>query len=446
MFDVFIMDMGGHDDNVEYLRSRLPHAKILRWTNHLHAIRRAMQNCRTRYGWILSSCIDYSNFDLLWEPTPWQNHQIHCWPSGNQRFGDTFLIPAQHWRQQQSAMERLEDFRDVNFEHHSLTRLPWQRIDYRHATVPEILSQTTCHTPYVFFSNQPTAEYDHDPWLWREQPVISLSTDNGCSLIPRQAHGMIKQQVYDYAYLEKKKSLQSEPLDIVFISNGEHGAEHHYEYLVWAVQQHYYETENRIHRVDGVKGRVACYQAAARMSKTDWFLAVFAKLMVNEDFDWTWQPDRWQEAKHYIFHAYNPVNHLTYGHQAMIAYNRRLVLENTGRGLDFTLDQPHEVVPIVSGTAYYDNDPWVCWRTAFRETIKLRHSLPDVESEYRLEQWLSCGDGPNGHWSTKGASDAVKYYDRVSGDFDELRKSYEWAWLASYAMMLHPQLFTQSKT
>jgi hypothetical protein len=240
--------------------------------------------------------------------------------------------------------------------------------------------------------------------------------------------------------------LKDDPLDIVFISNGEHGADHHYEYLQWAVQQQCHDKGNRIHRVDKVKGRVACYQAAARTSKTDWFLAVFAKLQVNQDFDWTWQPDRLQEAKHYIFHAYNPVNHLTYGHQAMIAYNRRLVLENTGKGLDFTLDQLHEVIPIVSGTAYYDNDPWTCWRTAFREVLKLRHSLPDVENEYRLGEWLTKGEGVNGHWSVIGAEDAVTYYEQVKGDFAELKKSYEWEWLASYAMMLHPTLFTHSKT
>jgi hypothetical protein len=173
---------------------------------------------------------------------------------------------------------------------------------------------------------------------------------------------------------------------------------------------------------------------------------VFAKLQVNEDFDWSWQPDRMQEAKHYIFHAYNPVNNLVYGHQAMIAYNVKLVMANPGLGLDFTLDDPHEVVPIVSGTAYYDNDPWTCWRTAFRECIKLRHSLPDVENEYRLGEWLSRGDGANGVWSLRGAQDAVSYYDRVDGNFAELKKTYEWSWLAAYAMMIHPELVAQSRT
>jgi hypothetical protein len=120
----------------------------------------------------------------------------------------------------------------------------------------------------------------------------------------------------------------------------------------------------------------------------------------------------------------------------MIAYNKKLVLENNGLGLDFTLDQPHEVVPILSGTAWYTDSSWMAWRTAFREVIKLRASLPDVESEYRLRKWLdSNSDEADPQWSRLGAEDAVEYYDAVAGDFTELRKSYDWSWLASYAFM-----------
>ncbi len=70
-----------------------------------------------------------------------------------------------------------------------------------------------------------------------------------------------------------------------------------------------------------------------------------------------------------------------------------------------------------------------------REALKLRASLPDVENEYRLKVWLKEDSGAiaNGHWSSKGAQDAVEYYEEVKGDPTELRKSYEWAWLASYA-------------
>ena len=155
-----------------------------------------------------------------------------------------------------------------------------------------------------------------------------------------------------------------------------------------------------------------------------------------------------QQPKHYIFHAENPVNGLVYGHQAMIAYNRKLVLENTGQGLDFTLDQAHEVVPMLSGTARYADDPWMAWRTAFRECIKLRLSLPDVENEYRLEQWMnSVGSTTISHWSQQGAQDAAEYYEQVEGNFAELKKSYDWDWLVTYLQHKHnltpDQLCTQ---
>jgi hypothetical protein len=81
----------------------------------------------------------------------------------------------------------------------------------------------------------------------------------------------------------------------------------------------------------------------------------------------------------------------------------------------------------------------VAWRTAFREVLKLQASLPDVENEYRLSQWLSTNPGSsqivNEEWSRWGAEDAVEYYNEVNGDFDALKKSYEWSWLASYAFM-----------
>jgi hypothetical protein len=186
----------------------------------------------------------------------------------------------------------------------------------------------------------------------------------------------------------------------------------------------------------GITGRVAAYHAAAEMSTTPWFFAVFAKLQVSVDFDWAWQPDRMQEPKHYIFHAQNPITGLTYGHQAMIAYNKKLVLANAGHGLDFTLDSAHEVVPVLSGTADYASTPWMAWRTAFRECVKLRGQT-DVESEYRLRKWLEVIPlgTPNAEWSRWGAEDAVEYYESVAGDLTELRKSYDWSWLATYALI-----------
>jgi hypothetical protein len=42
---------------------------------------------------------------------------------------------------------------------------------------------------------------------------------------------------------------------------------------------------------------------------------------------------------------------------------------------------------------------------------------------------------PNSVWSIYGAEDAAEYYDSVDGNMKELKKSYEWDWLSSYALI-----------
>jgi hypothetical protein len=389
------------------------------------------------FVWICSSICDYTGFDFSWHPEQWQATMLHVFASNDQKFGDTFFmhVPTFAARAEKKA---LLEWYNVNYV--SRKRVP--RRD-----MPVVLHDADSHVdavknthwigPVAMFTNQ-----DYVPGnlatiaLWQEKTktIVPMSSGASSVVVPRTAVPYIQTQLYDYPYIDRSQrilELGDPVLDIVFISNGEINAEVYFNHLKWCVEPGH---KNRIHHVSGINGRVAAYQEAARHSLTPWFFAVFAKLEVTRDFDWSWQPDRMQQAKHYIFHAHNPVNGLVYGHQAMIAYNKRLVLENTGQGLDFTLDQSHEVVPICCGTANYHESDWMCWRTAFREVLKLKASLPDVENEHRLSRWLTVDTTP-GEWSRKGAEDGVEYYDSVSGDFTALKKSYEWDWLATYAFI-----------
>jgi hypothetical protein len=389
------------------------------------------------FVWICSSICDYTDFDFSWHPEQWQATMLHVFASNDQKFGDTFFmhVPTFAARAEKKA---LLEWYDVNFVDAAVPRRPIPVILHDGDSQVDAVKNTTWSGPLAVFTN-----YNYVPGtlvdnisLWREETktIVPVSDGAGSVVVPRTAVPYIKTQLYDYPYIDKtQRILQDSVLDIVFISNGEINADMYFEHLQWT-KNSTRVAANQIHHVSGVNGRVAAYQEAARHSRTSWFFAVFAKLEVTADFDWSWQPDRMQQPKHYIFHAHNPVNGLVYGHQAMIAYNKKLVLENTGEGLDFTLDQPHEVVPIVSGTAMYHESDWMCWRTAFREVLKLKASLPDVESEHRLNRWLTV-DTTDGQWSRKGAEDGVEYYDSVGGDFAALKKSYEWEWLASYAFM-----------
>jgi hypothetical protein len=331
----------------------------------------------------------------------------------------------------------LEWFDTLHFvENISVPRWPMPVIKHEHDTHVAAIHEHEFTTPLVMFTTGGTTGFEPTVCLWQEQTktVAPLTPGASVVIVPRETKNHMRQQVYDYPYIDKTWRHGQDPLlDIVFISNGEPNADQHWQDLVYALQRGH---DNRVVRVDGVTGRVAAYHAAAQLSTTPWFFAVFAKLRVDSRFDWAWQPDRLQEPKHYIFHAYNPINGLTYGHQAMIAYNKKLVLANSGSGLDFTLDSAHEVVPILSGTADYAGTRWLAWRTAFRECVKLCGQT-DVESKYRLDRWLGPVPValPNSEWSRWGAEDAVEYYRAVNGDFAELRKSYDWAWLATYALL-----------
>ena len=426
-------------DHIDSNAGQIPNTlKSIRYVdNYLDTLRRIAKSVpeEHEFVWICSSVCDYTAFDFSWHPEQWQATMLHVFASDGEKFGDTFFMHVPTFKMRSERLELL-DWYDLNFVGTSVPRRPLPVVQHDFDTHVEAVKTMDWSGPLAVFSTDGQVEQTPPVPLWREKTktIVPLSSGAGNVIVPKVAVPYIKKQLYDYPYIDRtQRHLHDDQLlDIVFIDNGEINADYVYQHLRWAAEQ---ANNIRIHRSSGVNGRVAAYRAAAELSTTPWFFAVFAKLWVDEQFDWSWQPDRLQEPKHYIFHALNPVNGLVYGHQAMIAYNKKLVLENTAPGLDFTLDQAHEVVPIMSGTAMYDETPWMAWRTAFRECIKLKNSL-DVESQYRLDKWLTVGNTHDtGQWSIYGAQDAVEYYDSVAGEFTELKKSYDWAWLATYAFV-----------
>jgi hypothetical protein len=402
--------------------------------NYRDVLTRIANTVEHEYVWIVSSVCDYANFDFSWHPEQWQTTMLHVFASDGEKFGDTFYMHVPSFRDRIAQFDLL-DWYPLNFVGVTVPRRPLPVILHNYDTHVQAVKTTDWPGPLAVFATEPVQQVTCVP-LWREKTktIVPLSAGASQVIVPRAAIPYIKSQLYDYAHIDRsQRHLHDEqPLDIVFIENGEPNALDNLRALSSATASR----DNQVVVSRGVTGRVAAYHAAAEMSTTPWFFAVFAKLRVDKDFDWAWQPDRMQEPKHYIFHARNPVNGLEYGHQAMIAYNKKLVLANAGSGLDFTLDSAHEVVPMISGTANYHYSKWVAWRTAFRECIKLKHSLPDVENEYRLARWLTAlNNVENSEYSIWGAEDAVEYYEAVGGDFAELRKSYDWAWLASYALL-----------
>ena len=440
LHDIYFIDHGNDESSLlfEELKQRSLNVNYIKYdTDYLKTFKTLIENIPIRkdhYIWVCSSICKYDNFDFTYICDPFSFEQFHVFPSDRQKYGDTFFVNVNKLRTLINKLSKLDDLEKINFNATLRpTRLP----------CPTFVNDSDTHTDFVKFEhNFPYAIFvtednqnlnikDDEPIsLWSEESKNIVVTSEGASrvVIPKEAASYVKKELYDYPYIITPNKLkQSNPLDIVFLSNGEKGADENYEHLLNATKG----LPNRVVRVDGVNGRVAAYHAAAEASNTNWMFTVFAKLKVDAEFDWNWQPDRMQVPKHYIFYATNPVNGLRYGHQAMIAYNKKLTLANTGSGLDFTLDNEHEVVRINSGVAVFNTDEWSTWRTAFREALKLKHDISNI-SKYRLMQWTSKAEGDFAQYSLDGANHAVEYYEEVNGDIDKLKLSYDWPWLRAY--------------
>ena len=299
--------MGGHSDNVNELQQRFPHSKVIRYySTHLETIRRCIAQSRTEFTWVISSCCRYDKFDFDYKLVPWEAKQIHCIASNNQPQGDTFLIPTNEFKRQQD-IELLEWYHDINYQKGNVTRMPMQRIQ-SDENITATLKDFEFTTPYVAINahREFNAPIGCTPSLWKDRAFYSLNDGGSVSLAPREIKGQISSQIYDYPHVIKQKVHHYEPNlhDIIFISNNEPGAEYRYNRL--KSLRHGQDCK----RVMNVNGRVAAYKAAAELSATPWFFAVFAKVEVASTFDFNWQADCLQEPKHYIFHSKNPLNGL----------------------------------------------------------------------------------------------------------------------------------------
>lgn len=435
MFDLFIMDIGGNVDNVQAIVQRFPHAQVVRYyDNHLDTIKRCVARCRTPYAWIISSCCSYFDFNFDYRAAPWEAYQIHCWASGDQQYGDTFLVPVAEFKRQQ-AVELLEWYKDINWHSNGVARLAWPKITYATDNLIEVIKGAHFNTPYLLFTpDYHNSETDYEPALWshKTRNIHSFSSGNSLVLVPRDAQTYVDVQVYDYPYIDKQNTIKDPQQDIIFISYDEPNADAN-----WEILSSKYPHARRLHGVDGMEKALL---KAAEMSSTDWYYAVFAKTELHSDFDFSFSPDLFQEPKHYIFHAENPLNGLRYGHMGVVLYNCGIVKTTTEFGIDYTMSAAHAVIPVTSAVARFNSNPYQTWRTAFREAGKLAQFCDEkdnIENSYRLSVWTSEAEGEYSEWCLQGARDGVMFYHANKEDKTQLKNAFNWVWLREYFSSLY---------
>ena len=357
-----------------------------------------------------------SDFDYSWHPD--ETEEPYTYVFGNEYFTPESM-PTVIYKQRDSVGTKY--MTDV------VAKLDIPQIHVDDSIFDSVVNHQYSSKYVHFYIDKPTLDYQKILPNIENKSYLHILNEYE-AIVPSDVVYKLYDKLSDYAYVfYHRYSTKIEPLDIVFFSNGESCAEDNYNHLLEITKN----LPNKVHRIDRVVGRVKSQRAAANISTTPWYFLVNAKLKVRDNFDFSWQPNRMKSSRHYIFTCTNPVNGLEYGHQAIVANNRKLTLNTEVSGLDFTMDSLTETVDINSGISTYNSSEYDTWRTAFREMIKLSCNT-DQESIDRGFAWLNKGVGEYGEFSKMGARDAVDYYNNVNGDIDKLMLSYDWDWLTQY--------------
>lgn len=403
--------------------------------NYLDTLKRIAKNIgmEHEFVWICSSICDYTGFDFSWHPEQWQATMLHVFASDGEKFGDTFFMHVPTFQYRADTCQLLEWY-DVNFVDIDVPRRPIPEIKHKLDSQVDAIKQYNWRGPLALFvAQEESIDQSILPTvpLWREKTktIIPCSPDARIAIVPNISIPYIKTQVYDYPHIDKshRHLVNGQLQDIVFISYDEPQADTNWKELKSKFP--------RAIRVHGVQGMENALKAAAEVSKTPWYFAVFAKTELADTFKFDHVPDYFQTAKHYIFDCKNMLNGLTYGHMGIILYNCRMILESASYedlGLDYTLSFPHEVVPELSCYGHFNSTPYHTWRTAFRETSKLayfNYLTSDVDNEYRLNIWKTKAQGDYAEWCLRGAKDGIDFFQETQGNLTLMKQSFRWEWL-----------------
>ena len=413
--DIVIWTFGGNEDNLNSIKTQYPNAKSLRYVGtHLEMVKKSAKYVNTDHFWVLSDCCDYIGFDANWRPDWETENSIHCWASGEQKFGDTFYVPKKQFLQEADDVDKLEYYSSIIWHSEGYSRLPWH-INY--IETGDIYSAITSHqfqNIYEYFvAPGSTLGSTVDPSLWEKRHLIAYNKNGHVSLCPRDVIGSISDRLASYPYIQYHncENSKQKAQDIVFISYDEKDADLNYELLLKR-----FPLAKRIH---GVKGNVNAYKEAAKISDTPWYYAVFPKTKIDPNFRFDHHPNYLETPGHYIFNAHNVITDYAYGHGGVKMYHVKTTIEIENWGYDFTLSSPVTVIP-VNSCYLVPASPYEAWRTSFREVLKLRDNTT-VEGMYRLNRWLTGNHTEFGEYSMKGAADALKFDGDVT-----IANSWEW--------------------
>jgi hypothetical protein len=222
--------------------------------------------------------------------------------------------------------------------------------------------------------------------------------------------------------------------DVFFISYDEPNAEDN-----WRKLRSRFPVAKRVHGIKGIKN---AHMACAKKSLTRMFWTIDGDTVVDDNWDPRYTPPVWDQQYLHVWFSRNPINGLTYGYGAIKLWPKNVVLEHNRSWIDFTSSVGGiKIVENVISTTAFNTSPYNTWKSAFRECVKLSENVKkdpnDVESQYRLSQWLTVSNDsePYASWCIIGANDGVKWFQE---NFDNIHFINDFDWLHELFVTIYP--------
>ena len=432
MFDCVIVDFQNKKSSKEMLLKKFPFALVVPFVSSYHyVIKKVLEDITTTKFWLLSTKVDYSNFNFDFIPEQHEQYQIHTWSTEGQQEGDTFLLPKKF----PTDLKFLRDYKDINYHNYS-TNYDFDYLEIKYdlkSVIDNLPKPNSSLSTYIkYFENKDTNNFY--PSYWEDLKIYRKGTT---FYIPTKALSLIKTQIYDYPLIQEIEHIDTKDcFDVAFISNGEPFEQENFDLLKDHLEKH--NLGNRLYWIRNVSGRTNAYKKAADESSTEYFYAVFAKSRVSDSFRFDYTVDRALSKRHRIFHAHLRELDIQYGTFNIDLYSKTLCLDTADdKILDFTLSQPHEVVPVVANETTLAPDNYTAWKNAFREVSKLvlwQNKKPTVETKFRLNKWLQTDN----EWLSKGSNDGKQFTEQCGYDEDAILKTYEWDFCREKFKSLYP--------
>ena len=417
-FDCIYIDFKNNRSSTT-VETNFPHRKNTGFiSSYLDILKSYLSEIRTEHFWLLTSVVDYKNFNFDFIPEQHQSSQCHVWTCTNNKEGDTFLFNTDRLRKQINDLKFLRDLKDINYHRsEELSYHEWPIEQFKLGDLVErVQSQKTFCVHYAFHDD--TTGF-MQPSFWDGKKIHVHDKKKTMLTVPKVN---ITNDLYDHNKIvfdsNESKPL---PIDIFFLHNNENMAMANLDEL----EKHCKTLSKSVKTVSNISGRSAALQEVANRSDTDYFYVVPAKTKISKKFNFGFVPDTMKLPRHYIFDCYNPAIDYAYGHQAVVLYNKHLCIDTTENVLDFTMARQHEHVRILSGESTFQQDEVVCYRTAFREVVKLlyyNHIGPTVENKHIVNKWQKADHGV----IQKAFVDAERFVHEINFDQSQIKKTYDW--------------------